>query len=450
MMRPSEMRSPMNRSLRPWLSMLLVTFMGALNSNLILAATLTAGVAQIDLTPPLEMKCSLGGYGERMSKPAEGIHDRIWAKALVLSDGEQKFAIITADMLGFPFPFKAELLAQLEEGDWKPEQIMMMASHSHASIEMNAIHSGNTFNIPQIGIYNEQVHQFTLANFKKLIESADRQLREHPVEVQIGTSTTKIEGWNNNRRQEGYTDNDLTITRVDTIDGLPLAVLVNFTAHPTFMSAEQMWFSAGWPGHLQRTLETLIGVDAMVMYYNGAQGDQSPRSRPDSGDSRWEKAERYGVELGVVCFEQWKQTETNRDIPFRYQTENFDLPPANWHPDFMQTGGKEYGLSVALLRLMIPRLFADKSNCTTVQIGDLSITGIPGEMAAGMGAEIKRAAGEKLNVKSPTIGGLADVWISYILTEEAWEAGGYEASVSFYGPQLGPVVKKAAEASFPD
>ena len=35
--------------------------------------------------------------------------------------------------------------------------------------------------------------------------------------------------------------------------GKPLAVLVNFTAHPTFMSGEDMLFSGDWPGHLQRT-----------------------------------------------------------------------------------------------------------------------------------------------------------------------------------------------------
>ncbi|QDU80908.1 Neutral/alkaline non-lysosomal ceramidase [Polystyrenella longa] len=418
-------------------------------TSALVAATLTAGVARIDITPPLEMQCPLGGYGERMNKPAEGIHDRIWAKAIVLTDGTQKFAIITADLLGFPFPFKEELVREVKSHGWESNQMMLLASHSHASIEMNAFHPGNTFGISQIGIYNPQVHQFTLANFKKLLLAADRQLQEAPVKVRIGTSRIQLEGWNNNRRKQGFTDNDLTLTRIDTATGKPMAVLVNFTAHPTFMSSRQMWFSAGWPGHLQRTLETLIGDEVTVMYYNGAEGDQSPRSRPHSGESRWEKAERYGVELAAVSHELWMATGTESNVEFRQHTVEFDLPPANWHPDFMQTGGKEYGLSTSLLQQMIPKLFAERSHCTTVQIGQLSITGIPGEMAAGMGAEIKRVAGEKLSVESPTIGGLADAWISYILTEEAWETGGYEASVSFYGPQLGPVVKQAALESFP-
>ena len=42
---------------------------------------ITANVARVDLTPPLEMKFALGGYGDRMNKPAIGVHDKIWAKA---------------------------------------------------------------------------------------------------------------------------------------------------------------------------------------------------------------------------------------------------------------------------------------------------------------------------------------------------------------------------------
>ena len=45
------------------------------------------------------------------------------------------------------------------------------------------------------------------------------------------------------------------------------------------------------------------------MYYNGAEGDQAPVGRPDAGSSRWERAERYGRELGIVAWKQWQQTK---------------------------------------------------------------------------------------------------------------------------------------------
>src|SRR5262245_28070530 len=75
--------------------------------------SVSAGVAKINLTPPLEMKAALGGYGERESRPAIGVHDAVWAKALLLARGEQKFVVVTADVLGFPPRFKAAVVERL-------------------------------------------------------------------------------------------------------------------------------------------------------------------------------------------------------------------------------------------------------------------------------------------------------------------------------------------------
>ena len=57
------------------------------------ASSIEANVAVIKLTPPLEMGYTLGGYGARMSKPAEGIHDDIGGLAnqwisYILSENE--------------------------------------------------------------------------------------------------------------------------------------------------------------------------------------------------------------------------------------------------------------------------------------------------------------------------------------------------------------------------
>ncbi|REK07890.1 MAG: hypothetical protein DWQ37_21030 [Planctomycetota bacterium] len=405
------------------------------------AAELRAGVARVDLTPPLEFGCPLGGYGERMSRPAEGVHDRIFAKALVLVQGDRKFALVTADMLGFPPTLKGELLERLA-GDWSADQLMLLASHSHTSIEMNALNPLNTFQIPQIGLYNARTHKFVVDRLVELVRAAEKE----PVAVKVGTSTHAIAGWNRNRRGNSTTDNDLTITRVDTAEGKPLAVLVNFTAHPTFMSGEDMQFSAGWPGHLQRTLESLIGDGVTAMYYNGAEGDQSPVGRPDAGDSHWERAERYGRDLGIVAWKQWQETKTAADVPLAYHAYTIELPERTWHPDFMATGGKEYGLSEDLFRKMLPALFPDQAEIVSLRLGDLLMVGIPGEMAASLGQQIKTTLAKNTGAQNPVIGGLADQWISYMLPADEYRKGGYESSVSFYGETLGPTIVEGAIA----
>jgi alpha-L-rhamnosidase len=407
------------------------------------AGEMTAGVARTDLTPPMEMGASLGGYGERMSRPAEGVHDRVFAKALVLADGDRRFALVTADILGFPPTFKHALVERLAGSGWSAEQIMLLPSHSHTSIEMNAIHPKNILGNKQLGVFDPKLFEWTLQHLAAVVEEAASDL----VPVTLGTSAKALEGWNRNRRKRGgVTDRALVVTRIDTADGKPLAALVQFTAHPTFMGAEHMLFSGGWPGHLQRTLETQIGSGVTVLYYNGAQGDQSPVGRSGSGSDRWETASQYGRALAVEARDLWSSIRPQRDILFDFNLQSIELPKHRWHPDFMRTGGKEYGLSKMLLEKLLPILFPAQTTSGSLRLGDLVLVGIPGEMQAKLGMELKARIQEITSARYAAIGGLANEWISYILSADQYQLGGYEASVSFYGPDLGQAIVAGAVA----
>lgn len=402
-----------------------------------MAAALDAGVARVDLTPPEELNAALGGYGDRMSKPAEGVLDRVFAKALVITDGTRRYALVTADVLAFPPAFKPALIDRLFDSSWTAEQIMLLPSHSHSSIDMSAINPANVFGIPQIGIYDPKLFEVVLDRMTHVIQEAERDL----VPVVAGTSSMDLADWTGNRRREdGPSDSELTITRIDTRQGKPLAVLLNFTAHPTFMTDEHMLFSGGWPGHAQRTLEALVGEGVTAMFYNGAQGDQRPIARPDSGPSRWEAAERFGRELGIESWKLWCETPTHGEVAFDYHAQSIPLPKLSWHSRFMESGGQEYGLSEKLLRTALPLLFPSKTTSGSVRIGELVIVGVPGELCAELGLQIKAETTRVTGAEHAVIGGMANEWVSYILSEEEYRKGGYEASVSFYGPTLGEAI----------
>ena len=396
-------------------------------------ATLQGGAAKVDLTPPLEMKAALGGYGERMSKPAVGVHDRVWAKALVVAKGNQKFALVTADVLAFPPQFKAAVIERLTSDGWSADQIMLLPSHTHTSFDMMALHPGNKFGIPQVGIFHKELFEHTAGHLATAVREAARRLSP----VLSGSTMVSVPDRNRNRRRGLTThDMDLTVTRVDTSTGKPLAVLVSWTAHPTFMDQEDMLFSGDWPGHLQRTLEALIGQGVVAMFYNGAEGDQSP-TPPQEAGSRWERAERYGREMGIQAWRVWEKIQPREVKVFACHTATITLPRTTWHPDFMKTGGAEYGLNEAMMREFLDALQPTQTRSTALRLGDLVILGVPGEMTAQLGMEAKAQARRLTGAACVTIGGLADEWVSYILPADEYRKGGYEASVSFYGETLG-------------
>lgn len=124
------------------------------------------------------------------------------------------------------------------------------------------------------------------------------------------------------------------------------------------------------------------------------------------------------------------------------------LPPRKAHPDFIETGGKEYGLNESNVKILLDSLCPEQTDTVLVRLADLVIVGVHGEMAAELGLELKAAVLKSTGAKQVAIGGLANEWISYMLSPEEYRQGGYEASVSFYGETLGPtMVRAVAEAA---
>jgi hypothetical protein len=419
------------------LSALILSFLIAFSFSS-MGDNLTANVSSVDITPPLSMKYTLGGYGERMNKPAEGIHDHIWAKALTLKKGDRKYALITLDILGLPQNVKSDLVKRLSGTGWSMENMMFLPSHSHGSLEMAALNSKNLLNNPNLGIFQPELLAFLLDKLENLIKETDRNYQP----VKIGTGSAMLEGLNRNRRKDPDIDKELTVTRIDLVNGKPLAALVNWTAHPTFLGGTDMLVSAEWPGYLQTELQQLIGNGLTALYYNGAEGDQSTiLNSPKKG---YEKIEIYGKTIAAKAYDLYRTIKTEKVKTFDYNYRTIILPEHAAHPSFMKTGGEEYGLNEQTVKIVMDVLAPKEVGLGAVRIGDLLIAGVPGEMTAELGLNVKKTIAMG-GIKHAAIGGLASEWISYILSRNQYINGeGYESSVSFYGPGLGEAISTGA------
>ncbi|NOY60736.1 MAG: hypothetical protein GXO75_17655, partial [Calditrichaeota bacterium] len=230
-------------------------------------------------------------------------------------------------------------------------------------------------------------------------------------------------------------------------NGKALAVLVNWTAHPTLMDENDMFVSGGWPGVMQRELEAWIDNGVISLYFNGAEGDQAP-VRPEGG-SHNEQAEFYGRKVAIAANDLYRKIVTKENVPLSFNYQKINLPQRVAHPDFAKTGGAEYGLDEQSMQVVLKAIAPKTSASNAVRIGDLLIVGAPGELASQLGLDVKNRL-KKEGVAHPVIGGLANEWISYILSAEQYKKGGYESSVSFYGPKLGEtIVKGMLEAAEP-
>jgi neutral/alkaline ceramidase-like enzyme len=400
-------------------------------------AELRAGVATASITP-LEAKIptQLGGYGARNGEPAHGIHDTINAKALILAWGDEKTAIVTLDTCSVPRCAVEESLQKAGIEGLTYERTLMPASHSHGGLEGFALDRRNIAGNPHIGLFSEEMLDFVTDRIAQALREAHGNLRP----ARAASGVVEASGMTANRRGDAFTDDDITVLRIDSMDGGPLAVLVDFTAHGTIMTEREMLISGGWAGNMQRTVETLM-PGATCLYMNGAEGDIRPSGA--QGGSRWEIAEDYGRRIGLQAAELATGLKPRKVKRFAMMGKMILLPERQSPPGFIEIAGDEYGVTQEQLDQLIQVMFPEAAPIYALRIDDYQTVSFPGEAICQLGLSVKAALRAE-GVKHPCIAGLTSEHIGYILTKDEYHQGGYETTVSFYGDGLGAHLLAAA------
>jgi hypothetical protein len=241
-----------------------------------------AGAAVADITPGFGVP--MGGYGARKGV-AEGVHDPLQVRALVLSDGSTKLAIAVCDLVGvMPDLVNAARDIIERETGIPASNVLISATHTHSG-------PGSI----RIGVDEESAH-FIGATARKIagaVRLADRRLV--PVSLKVGT--VEVSTISQNRR-----DPDGPIETVATVllaappgNGPAVCTLVNYACHSTVLEADNLEFSADFPGAMARFLESTVG--GVGVYLQGAAGNINPAWMSHD----FHEVERVGGILGAAA-----------------------------------------------------------------------------------------------------------------------------------------------------
>src|SRR4051794_23527701 len=88
---------------------------------------LRAGFSAVDITPPVGGRDAvyLAGYG--MNRKATGVHDPLFARTVVLADGDTRIAISCVDLIGLQHSQVQAIRKQV--GDFR--YVMVSSTHNH-------------------------------------------------------------------------------------------------------------------------------------------------------------------------------------------------------------------------------------------------------------------------------------------------------------------------------
>jgi neutral ceramidase len=408
---------------------------------------LKAGVGSADITPPIGIEMGMWALRKGLCR---GVHDALYARALVLDDGREPVAIVSLDVCAVSQDVTDRVRELVAQQVPIPEaNILLNASHTHTtpytarglSPRVNSLTAG---------------HRAYQEVFPHYVAGAIIEAWHQREDAFIGAASTTVSGITINRRNPTLpVDPQLGVIRVDGKDGHPLACLVNYACHGVAVGAHYLAWSADFPGYLARVIED-AEPGCTCLFLQGAEGDIHPwdwyfgNPNPRFGDT-YEAAERLGEAIAGPALSLYQQIETNPSAETRVATSVVELPPrpikwtaeeaesylarleatvkpyagdvipdncpgcmsAQRFPDTYHLSGARHEAYFARNH---PTVIA--AELTALKINDIVLTAIPGELYHSLGVEIK----QKSPVKNTFVLGCTNDWIGYLPVREAAEA----------------------------
>lgn len=409
-------------------------------------AKLSAGVARIVINPPLGT--NLCGYAGRIPGNI-GVHDDLHAKALILSDGKTKAAIVTLDLIGLVDDQVAQIRRDASALTGIPRGNMLIgASHTHAgpaNMDIRACGKSNPKYVKEllgkvVGVIAEAARELKPARFGFGTAQSDlainRRYRAPNGDIQIGENTG------------GVTDPEVGIWLFTDDLGKPLATIFNYACHAVTMGGDNRWVSGDWPGAAQRGIEAEVGGQAM--YLQGCCGNINPGPR-----GGFDVAEENGGNMAKAILVELPAIRTTTDVSLSIASETVCLPfqpPISLaeaektvkdmkkslrKKDEMPLWGKDINEAYRdWAKTIIARGGkgepGDPFEVQRFSINDAHIIGLSGEVFVEYALQIKHM---KPNV---FVAGYANGNVGYVPTAAAFSEGGYEVDLAYklYGEQM--------------
>lgn len=414
------------------------------------AAALTAGAAAADITPP--RGCPMAGYYS--ARGAEGTHDPLQAKALVIEVDGTRVALVALDLIGTPRELVEATRAAIEKSTGIPAaNVMISATHSHTGpvlSERGRFVEGVPGGAELLRAYLKELP----GRIAAAVAAADAARKP----ARLSTATGREDGlafnrrffmldgtvgWNPGKRNPrivrpaGPTDPAVPVVYAETLDGKPIATYVNFAMHLDTVGG--MYYSADYPHALGRALAAVRGDDMVTLFTAGTCGDVNHVNVASAAAQRGHgEAARIGTRLAAEVLRTYDRLEPVAG-PLRVSSKlvELDLPAVT-------AGDVEKGKAViaALAAETKPApAFLDqvkafqavevagrlgKAFAVEVQVislgDDLAFVSLPGEIFVELGLAIKAGSPFKQTVCAE----LANGSVGYIPNRVAYSQGNYE------------------------
>jgi hypothetical protein len=395
---------------------------------------LLVGAAEVNITPPIGTALA----GSLRPRPSSGVDDPLTFKAVVLESDGVKLAYVLADLIALERKVgdAAVALAARRTGI-PPAHIVWAASHTHTG----------PYTLSSLYADRDVIDRKWVAGlpekFARAVALAHESRRPARMSRERGYSSAlihnrrlrfkdgrEINTWLLHKGEEEVQclgaaapiDPEVGIVCFDDKQGDPIAVLWHYSLHTNANFGPR--FSADYPGVVAGRLRERFGAAVVPIFIPGAEADINPLgSYRAIGDQLanviLQQLEQRGPRTGKVILGALKEEVV---VPYRDFSVDQEkrIKDSQWAPDAQEVFRKE-------LRLIRKAgLREDRTIVQAWRIGEVGFASLPGELFLEWGLKIK--AESPFPWTFPVeLGGDC---LGYLVTEQAWQAGGYESLIS--------------------
>lgn len=379
----------------------------------------TVGFAKQNITP--DYLTATAGYGNRLGKKVTSVHDSINVRCLVVDNGTNKVAIVTADLLLLPPEVALLLESDLSSIGFSPDNTYFGATHSHNSVG-NWSHGAMTI---MYGDYDDAL----VHHIKDKILLAIKEADASRVSASISAAHIPVTGAVRNRiNRSNPVDSLLRVVRIVRTDSAKL-VLLSFTAHATCLSDENIVLSGDYPGRLTQLLEQQGYQFAMFMA--GAVGSHAAKTK----EREWSCVEEMSSKLARALEEGDSLLQPVAGNTLWMGRARLEMTEAQFKVS------KNWRLRPSAFN----GLMGDYPEYITgLRIGDQIMLGTPCDFSGEFYPALDSlAATRNLKVMVTSFNG---GYIGYVTPEKYYDAGHYETQLmNWYGPGSGEYLMSCLE-----
>ena len=218
-------------------------------------ARLRFGFAKKPITPEVGKRpVYLAGFGQ--NRAATGVHDDLWARAIAVSDGRQKLAIVAVDLVGV-FHADVEKARELLQRAVPGATLIVASTHNHEGPDTMGLWGPGRFSTGVDALYLERVRSAIVSS------AAEALAKLQPATLTLGKTRTPelIE----DGRLPRVIDDALLALQVRAQDGTTLGSIVNWSSHPEAIGSKNTLLSSDYAHWLRERMEQRLGGISVLL-----------------------------------------------------------------------------------------------------------------------------------------------------------------------------------------